>query len=87
MGGNGVIPDQMACIRKVKVRQYLGLLGFSKAEMLILHIPSPAGAPWNAIDKQGQCAGEYAMEEGHQEAFDILLDAGQSTYSAEHSIP
>ena len=35
------------------------------------------GAPWNAIDKQGRCAGEYAMEAGQQEAVDILLDAGQ----------
>ena len=36
------------------------------------------GAPWNAIDKQGKCAGEYAMEAGQQETIDILLEAGQS---------
>jgi hypothetical protein len=35
-----------------------------------------AGAPWNAIDKEGRCAGEYAMDAGQQEAIDVLLEAG-----------
>lgn len=35
-----------------------------------------AGAPWNALSPSGQCAGDFAMDAGHQEAFDILLDAG-----------
>lgn len=35
-----------------------------------------ASAPWNALDSSGKCAGDYAMEAGHQEAFDVLLDAG-----------
>ncbi|GIL85389.1 hypothetical protein Vretifemale_13936 [Volvox reticuliferus] len=33
-----------------------------------------SGAPWNAQDKYGYCAGEYAMGSGHQEAVDLLLD-------------
>ena len=24
------------------------------------------GAPWNAIDRKGRCAGEYALENKHQ---------------------
>ncbi|GLI60425.1 hypothetical protein VaNZ11_002578 [Volvox africanus] len=33
-----------------------------------------SGAPWNAQDKYGYCAGEYAMGSGHQEVVDLLLD-------------
>ena len=34
------------------------------------------GSPWNAIDKQGKCAGEFAMDAGQEEATQILLEAG-----------
>lgn len=33
-----------------------------------------AGAPWNALDRRGRCAGEYAMESGHQGCIDRLVD-------------
>ena len=42
----------------------------------VLRLLLEAGAPWNAIDKRGKCAGEYAMESGQQEAADLLLGAG-----------
>ena len=42
----------------------------------VLRLLLEAGAPWNAIDKQGRCAGEYAMESGQQEAANLLLGAG-----------
>ncbi|KAF2324289.1 hypothetical protein GH714_011716 [Hevea brasiliensis] len=35
-----------------------------------------AGAPWNALSPSNISAGDLAMEEGHQEAFEILLNAG-----------
>ncbi|MCO5575539.1 hypothetical protein L7F22_029340 [Adiantum nelumboides] len=35
-----------------------------------------AGAPWNALDASAKCAGDYAMDAGHQSAFDMLLDTG-----------
>jgi protein arginine N-methyltransferase 2 len=35
-----------------------------------------AGAPWNAIDRQGLCAGQYALRAGHQEVVDSLVTAG-----------
>ncbi|KAG2483914.1 hypothetical protein HYH03_017235 [Edaphochlamys debaryana] len=35
-----------------------------------------AGAPWNAQDKNGYTAGEYAMGCSQQEAVDLLLDFG-----------
>lgn len=33
-------------------------------------------APWNAIDKLGKCAGNYASDKGHQAVVDLLVDAG-----------
>lgn len=29
------------------------------------------GAPWNALDRAGKCAGEYAVEGFHQEIIDM----------------
>ncbi|CAH9091376.1 unnamed protein product [Cuscuta europaea] len=34
-----------------------------------------AGAPWNALSPSNLSAGDYAMDAGHQEAFDALLNA------------
>ncbi|KAJ8430897.1 hypothetical protein Cgig2_003890 [Carnegiea gigantea] len=34
-----------------------------------------AGAPWNALSPSNFSAGDFAMENGHQEAFDVLLNA------------
>lgn len=34
------------------------------------------GAPWNALDREGKCAGEYAMESGSQACVDALVNAG-----------
>ncbi|THU46790.1 hypothetical protein C4D60_Mb09t08600 [Musa balbisiana] len=35
-----------------------------------------AGAPWNALSPSNISAGDLAMEYAHQEAFDVLLNAG-----------
>ncbi|OMO70706.1 hypothetical protein COLO4_28541 [Corchorus olitorius] len=35
-----------------------------------------AGAPWNALSPANQSAGDFAMDAGHQEAFEVLLNAG-----------
>jgi len=37
-----------------------------------------AGAPWNAIDRHGKCAGDYAIAAGHQVIVDALVTAGVS---------
>ncbi|EFJ40778.1 hypothetical protein VOLCADRAFT_69095 [Volvox carteri f. nagariensis] len=42
--------------------------------IVVLSALLQSGAPWNAQDKHGYCAGEYAMGSGHQEAVDLLLD-------------
>jgi type IV protein arginine methyltransferase len=36
-----------------------------------------AGAPWNAIDRRGRCAGDYAMEGDHAGAAGAILEAGR----------
>ncbi|KAG8377522.1 hypothetical protein BUALT_Bualt08G0041700 [Buddleja alternifolia] len=35
-----------------------------------------AGAPWNALSPSNLSAGDFAMENAHQSAFDILVNAG-----------
>ncbi|KAK9756413.1 hypothetical protein RND81_01G095300 [Saponaria officinalis] len=35
-----------------------------------------AGAPWNALSPSGLSAGDFAMDNGQQHAFDVLLNAG-----------
>ncbi|KAK3011706.1 hypothetical protein RJ639_011656 [Escallonia herrerae] len=35
-----------------------------------------AGAPWNALSPSKLSAGDFAMDAGHQDAFDLLLNAG-----------
>ncbi|KAL2651175.1 hypothetical protein R1flu_019303 [Riccia fluitans] len=37
------------------------------------------GAPWNALDPSGPCAGDYALENEHQDAIEVLLNAGIRT--------
>ena len=34
------------------------------------------GVPWNAIDRHGDCAGNYALKAGHQDIVDRLVQAG-----------
>ena len=38
-----------------------------------------AGAPWNALSPANLSAGDFAMDLGHQDAFDVLLNAGNFT--------
>lgn len=38
-----------------------------------------AGAPWNAIDRRGRCAGDFAMEGDHAGAAGAILEAGAHT--------
>lgn len=39
-----------------------------------------AGAPWNALSPSNISAGDFAMDNGHQFAFDLLLNAGLSFF-------
>lgn len=32
------------------------------------------GAPWNAVDRQYRCAGDYAAMNGHQSVVDLIMD-------------
>lgn len=38
-----------------------------------------AGAPWNAFDRQANCAGDYALAAQHQDCVDTLLTAGDAS--------
>ena len=41
-----------------------------------------AGAPWNAFDRQANCAGDYALAGQHEECVEVLLNAGEVLKSA-----
>lgn len=43
----------------------------SICELLLEH-----GAPWNAVDRYGQCAGNYATDNQHWNVVNLLVDAG-----------
>ena len=38
-----------------------------------------AGAPWNALDRRGRCAGDLALDAGHSEAAEAILEAGAAS--------
>ena len=42
-----------------------------------------AGAPWNAVDRKGDCAGDYAREQGHEEVYETIVDAGSFSFPCE----
>lgn len=35
-----------------------------------------AGAPWNAVDRNGKCAGDYATDMQHWDVVNLLVDMG-----------
>lgn len=35
-----------------------------------------AGAPWNAVDRTGKCAGNYATDGGHWDVVNLLVEEG-----------
>eukprot|EP00271_Cylindrocystis_brebissonii_P006431 TRINITY_DN19226_c0_g1_i1.p1 TRINITY_DN19226_c0_g1~~TRINITY_DN19226_c0_g1_i1.p1 ORF type:complete len:358 (-),score=85.01 TRINITY_DN19226_c0_g1_i1:220-1293(-) len=47
-----------------------------KGRMALVQLLLANGAPWNALDRQGLCAGDLAMAEGHQETVDCLVEEG-----------
>ena len=44
-----------------------------------------AGTPWNAIDKEGNCAGDLAVAAGHDSTAEILLEAGKAFPARDHT--
>lgn len=34
------------------------------------------GVPWNAIDREGLCAGDYAIKNSHEDIIEVLITAG-----------
>ena len=46
--------------------------GKLEACLLLLEL----GAPWNAVDRQGRCAGTVALNAGHQDVVNCMVEAG-----------
>ena len=68
----------------------LGRLGPTRPAVLSrpMHCPQvarsllAAGAPWNALNRHGKCAGDLALEAGHAEAAEAILEAGATSGSS-----
>ena len=43
----------------------------------IIRLLLAAGAPWNAFDREANCAGDYALLNDQQECVEALLNAGE----------
>jgi type IV protein arginine methyltransferase len=54
------------------------MLAAKNGHCTVLSLLLEDGAPWNAIDKQGHCAGDYAVNAEQTEAAELLLEAGPS---------
>ena len=48
----------------------------SSGEAGVVTLLLEKGAPWNAVDRAGKCAGEYALGNSHQHVVDDLVNAG-----------
>ena len=46
------------------------------------------GAPWNATDRAGMCAGDHAALHGHEETFETIVEAGvqNKPHAAPHEL-
>uniref|UniRef100_A0A6B2L9F0 Protein arginine N-methyltransferase 2 n=1 Tax=Arcella intermedia TaxID=1963864 RepID=A0A6B2L9F0_9EUKA len=48
----------------------------AKGNVALVQLLLDSGSPWNAVDAQGRTAGEYALEAGNGEVYELLLNAG-----------
>ena len=42
----------------------------------VVHLLLEAGVPWNAVDRQGNCAGDLAAAGGHEDMYEGVVAAG-----------
>lgn len=52
------------------------MVAASTGNIALIKLLLESGAPWNALDRKGKCAGDYAVDSGVQEAIDTLVTAG-----------
>eukprot|EP00978_Attheya_sp_CCMP212_P033584 scaffold136201_cov54-Attheya_sp.AAC.4 len=65
-----------ACRQNQKTGKSPLMMAAEMGHLDIVTMLLEAGAPWNAIDRFGQCAGNYATDAGHQSIVDLLVNAG-----------
>ena len=77
--------NQARCGRPARPKRLTGACGQPEAcsaaerslpDRSLRHLVFDTGAPWNAIDRRGQCAGNYALDAGHQRVVDLLVEHG-----------
>lgn len=65
-----------ACQQDENTGQSPLIAAAAAGHMEIVKILLEAGAPWNAVDKKGQCAGNFATDAEHWDIVNLLVDAG-----------
>ena len=55
--------------------------GGSSGSAEIVSLLLERGAPWNALDRKGRCAGEFAVDAQSQECVDLLVNAASARSS------
>ena len=53
------------------------MLAASAGDEAVVSLLLERGAPWNATDCKGRCAGDYAAAAGHEQVFNTIVDAGE----------
>ena len=51
------------------------MLAAGGGHLAIVELLLAAGAPWNAVDRRGRCAGNHALDNSQQHVVDFLVDA------------
>lgn len=51
------------------------MVAAASGNIRVIELLLQRGAVWNALDRLGKCAGNYAVDSGHQEAVNILVEA------------
>ena len=69
-------PSAQAFYQRDSDGQSVLMAAAASGEMAAVTLLLERGAPWNAVDRKAKCAGEYAIEAGHQHVVDALVDAG-----------
>jgi len=52
------------------------MLAAQNGHVDICRVLLEAGAPWNALDRYGKCAGNWAQENEHWEVVNLLVEEG-----------
>ncbi|KAK9793217.1 hypothetical protein WJX73_003588 [Symbiochloris irregularis] len=69
-------PAVDACFQEPVEGQSALMLAAEGGDTALVQSLLEKGAPWNATDRRGNCAGDYAARAGHEDTFEAIIEAG-----------